>query len=299
MGCSGCCQPCGDTPVSAPRIRWRDVGARCRSTPPEPTSRSTSRRSFPVRSTTRELSPSVASRRQLGSDPRAGAGRWWLQPRRSARPRGARRRCPARRTARRLVVRRRDGGRRPSSPSAWPASQVLSALQRMPRSPSTVRVTGVVATTSRESPASSGSSSTTEWTSWWPRRCRPPQPAPLTRPGRARLCCQHLDTGEHQVGRRAAHHRREVGTLAQVLAPDHVGQEHLADGLPRGLRAEYADARDHVVRDHDRQVAQHVDHLGVGSRRCRRLRPDRASRPQGSGERPSRCRPRHHRRCHP
>src|SRR4051794_14251380 len=50
--------------------------------------------------------------------------------------------------------------------SGSPASStVLAADQRMPRSPSTVRVTGVGATTSRASPASSGSSSTTEWTS--------------------------------------------------------------------------------------------------------------------------------------
>ena len=113
-----------------------------------------------------------------------------------------------------------------------PASQVLTALQRMPRSPSTVRVTGVVATTSRERPASSGSRRTTECTSV----VAPPMSTTTTSAPVSRR--EHLDPGEHQVGRRAAHHRGEVGTRAEPLAADHVRR-----GTSRGSRGAPARAR--------------------------------------------------------
>ena len=119
-------------------------GRPLRSTPPEPTSRSTSRRSLPVRSTTRPsgLDHDPASGR------RAGAAR--------ARPR--RRRSPRRRRASASSSGRKPGSScaaargRVGQVDAPAASTVETADQRMPRSPSTVRVTGVVATTSRARP---------------------------------------------------------------------------------------------------------------------------------------------------
>ena len=64
---------------------------------------------------------------------------------------------------------------------------------------------------------------------------------------------EHLDPGEHEVGRGAAHHRREVRAGAQVLATDHVGQEHLADRGPCGAGGEHADPGDDVVGEHVRR----------------------------------------------
>ena len=133
----------------------------------------------------------------------------------------------------------------------------------MPRSPSTVRVTGVVATTSRERFASSGSSSTTECTSV----VAPPTSTTTTSPtpGRSRRASrQQLDAGEHDVGRRAGDHRGEVGALAEVLAADHVGQEHRADRGTGGVRGEHADAGHHVVGDDVRVVLQCLFYLGPG-----------------------------------
>jgi hypothetical protein len=48
-----------------------------------------------------------------------------------------------------------------------------------------------------------------------------------------------------------------------VLAPDHVGEEHLADGAPSRLRVEHPDPGDHVVGDHDGQVAQRIADLAL------------------------------------
>ena len=89
---------------------------------------------------------------------------------------------------------------------------------------------------------------------------------------------QQLDAGEHHVGRRAGDHRGEVGPLAEVLAADHVGQEHLADRRAGRVRGEHADAGHHVVGDDVRVVPQGLLDLGAGRRRCRRPRRGRSSR---------------------
>ena len=136
-------------------------------------------------------------RRPRATGRRDGAGRGWPPPWRSARPRRRSASVVGRKSG--SAVRRTAAGWRSSSssPASCPASQVLTALQRIPRSPSTVRVTGVVATTSRESPASSGSRRTTECTSV----VAPPMSTTTT--SLARLGGQHLDAGEHEVGRGA------------------------------------------------------------------------------------------------
>ena len=126
-------------PGDRPEHPLGDLGpALLRSTPPDPTSRSTSRRSLPLRSTTRP-----PGRRHLATAPRAGAARPRPPPRRSPRRRGARPRSPAGTPGRRVV--RRGGRSRSASstrPAARPSSTVGTALQRIPRSPSTVRLTG-------------------------------------------------------------------------------------------------------------------------------------------------------------
>ena len=95
---------------------------------------------------------------------------------------------------------------------------------------------------------------------------------------------EQLDAGEHDVGGRAADHRGEVGAGAQVLAADHVGQEHLADRGPRRVGREHADPRHHVVGEHVRDARRGSPRPRRGPRRCRRPRPGRSSR------RSTRCR---------
>ena len=75
---------------------------------------------------------------------------------------------------------------------------------------------------------------------------------------------QQLHAGEHHVGCRAGDHRREVGPLAEVLAADHVGQEHLPDRRAGRVRGEHADAGHHVVGDDVRVVPQGLLDLGPG-----------------------------------
>ena len=97
-----------------------------------------------------------------------------------------------------------------------------------------------------------------------------------TRRSRAR---QHLDAGEHHVGRRAGDHRGEVCPLAEVLAADHVGQEHLPDRRAGRVRGEHADAGHHVVGDDVRVVPRAPPRPRAGRRRCPRPRRVRSSRP--------------------
>ena len=110
---------------------------------------------------------------------------------------------------------------------------------------------------------------------------------------------QQLDPGEHHVRRRAAHHRGEVGPGREVLAADHVGQEHLADRGAGRVGGEDADLRAPRCR---RGRAARLRRPGSrpprrGRRRCRPPPPGRSSRSRpGRGRRraaPRRCR----RRC--
>ncbi len=137
-------------------------GPLCRSTPPDPTSRSTSRRSFPDRSITRPPGPNTtrcrpACRRSATvAATVASVSSYDASIALSGRYDGSRcRRSAAVRIVSSSVMR----------PASTPAATTGTALHRMPRSPSTVRVTGCVATTSRPRFASSGSSSITECTS--------------------------------------------------------------------------------------------------------------------------------------
>ena len=75
---------------------------------------------------------------------------------------------------------------------------------------------------------------------------------------------EQLDAREDDVRGRAAHHLREVGALAEVLAADDVGQEHLADRGPGRVGREHADPRHHVVGQHVRDIAQDVRDLVAG-----------------------------------
>ena len=163
----GSCQPPSTSPTLPPSTRSATPGRPWRSTPPDPTSRSTSRRSLPLRSTTRPSGPTTT----------------WLRPacRRRARPTAA----AAMRSSSR--TRRRSSGRKPGSarrtlgrPAARSvespaASTVEVADQRMPRSPSTVRVTGVVATTSRERSPPRGRARPPSARRWWRRPRRRPR----------------------------------------------------------------------------------------------------------------------------
>ena len=105
---------------------------------------------------------------------------------------------------------------------------------------------------------------------------------------------EQLDAGQHDVRGRAADHRGEVGARAEVLAADHVGEEHLADRAPRGVRGEHADPGHDVVGQHVAARRRGSRRPRRGRRRCRPRRPVRASRrPPAPGRRraaPRRCR---------
>ncbi len=167
-------------------------------------------------------------------------------------------------------MRRPRAGRCPGrGPRALAAATVVTADQRMPRSPSTVRVTGVLATTSRARPSSvsavSGSISTTECTSV----VAPPTSTTTTSPAPGRSVDaqgEQLDPGEHDVRGGAADHRGEVGPRGEVLAADHVGQEHLADRGPRRVGGEHADPGHDVVRDDVGYAALRQDRCELGLR---------------------------------
>ena len=72
---------------------------------------------------------------------------------------------------------------------------------------------------------------------------------------------EQLDAGEHEVGGGAADHRREVGTRAEVLAADDVGQEHLPDRRAGGVGRQHPDPRDDVVGQHVRHRAEDLRDL--------------------------------------
>ena len=106
---------------------------------------------------------------------------------------------------------------------------------------------------------------------------------------------EQLDAGQHDVGRRAAHHRGEgaaagVGAAAEVLAADDVAQEDLADRPARAVGGEHADARHDVVGEHVRRprAGRAAPRPGAATRRCRppRRAPATAARP-GSRASPS------------
>jgi hypothetical protein len=99
---------------------------------------------------------------------------------------------------------------------------------------------------------------------------------------------QQLHAGEHDVGGRAGDHRREgwrTWPLAEVLAADHVGQEHLADRGTGRVRGEHADAGHHVVGDHVRRPRERRLHLGAG---VDVARDDHGSGPAGLRQAPGR-----------
>ena len=158
----------GDLPAAGGRhVVERDASAAVRvawrSTPPEPTSSATSRRSVPLRSTNRPPAASYRTWARPGVPPQRhpdrGRGQGDVEARTRRRRRGGR---PGRRGAARPA---RAGPRcRRGSPAPTASSTVETALHRIPRSPSTVRFAGGTATTSRREPGPSDSStgSTTE-----------------------------------------------------------------------------------------------------------------------------------------
>ena len=100
---------------------------------------------------------------------------------------------------------------------------------------------------------------------------------------------EQLDRGEHHVGGGAADHRGEVGPLRQVLAADHVAQEHLADRGACGVRGEHPDLRHHVGREHVRRPrpVEQRGHLGLGldvPGHHDRARPGRLGQGPGTGQ---------------
>ena len=136
-----------------------------------------------------------------------------------------------------------------SRPASAAASTVGTALHRMPRSPSTVRLTGTVATTSRPARRSSGSTSTTECTSVVapPTSTTTTSPAPgcsAPRPDASSSTAVSTMSGVAPCTIAVKSAR-----LRQVLAADHVAEEHLADRRPRTLGAQHADLGNDVVGD--------------------------------------------------
>ena len=252
----------------------RRPAAVARSTPPEPTSRSTSRRSLPVRSTTR---PSGLTTTRRGR--RAAAARGRRRPGRS----------PRRRRASASVVGQRRPGRRVGARArlgevveARPRRRSRPADQRIPRSPSTVRVTGVGGHHLAGQPARAvlgvelddgvhvgGRAADVDHHHVAGTGCSASSPR------------QQLDAGEHHVGGRAADHRGEVGAGAEVLAADHVREEHLADRGPgavgastpiRGTTLSASTCGDRRPQD--------LAPPRRWRRRCRPPRPGRSSRPR-------------------
>ena len=229
-GARGSCQPPSTSADAAGRApaRRRPV-APCRSTPPEPTSRSTSRRSLPLRSTTRPSGLTTTRERPAC--------------RRSARPTAARRsprrrRSPVgRRAGSRARSRRRaggvDAGRR-----ARPASTVDGADQRMPRSPSTVRVHRVIATTSR---AQAGVLRVERRPREWTSVVAPPTSTTTTSPAPGRSSSRPRASSSTPVSTTSGVAPRTIAVKSaprdEVLAADHVGEEHLADRGPGAVRA--------------------------------------------------------------
>ena len=170
----------------------------------------------------------------------------------------------------------------------------------MPRSPSTVRVTGVVGDHLAREPrrASSGSRLDDGVHVGGGAADVDDDHVAGTRALGVEAAGQQLDAGQHDVGGRAAHHRREVGAGAEVLAADHVGQEHLADRGPGRRRARAR--RSAAPRCRRARAASRPPGSPRPRRGPRRCRPPRPGRPAGRDQRagrrraaPRRCR----RRC--
>ena len=242
-GARGSCQPPSTSgPVLPASTRPATPGRPLRSTPPDPTSRSTSRRSLPVRSTTRP----------------SGLTTTRLRPacRRSAVPTAARAIASSTSASASSSGRYAGSARRRSAASAR-SSRPASAhgADRRPAHPE-VALDGAGHRGGRDDLAGEPALGQ--------RRVRVDlhhgvhvgggaadvDHDDVARPwSAAESARQHLDPGEHHVRRRASDHGQEVGTAAQVLAADHVGEEHLADRGPGAVRREHADPRHDVVGD--------------------------------------------------
>ena len=201
-------------------------------------------------------------------DPALGADHDLLRPacRRSARPTAAR--AIASSSSRSASVSGRKPGvvvpalgapRRGRRSSA--ASTVETADQRMPRSPSTVRVTGVVATTSRASSRPPGRARPPSARRWWRRRRR--------RPRRRRRRVSSPASSSTPVSTTSGVAPRTIAVksarAAEVLAADHVGQEHLAD----------------------RRAGRSGASTPIAARRCRRRRAGTSARIAATSSRAS------------
>ena len=226
----GSCQPPSTgSPVADGEHPRGEGGAVARSTPPEPTSRSTSRRSLPVRSTTRPSGPTTTC-----CGRRAGAA-----PARPRRWRAARRRRLVRSVGRKAgsSCRRLGGGAQPRAVREDPGGHPLGDRgHRGPAHPE-VALDGAGDRRGRDDLAGQagvlgveldhgvhvgGGAADVDHHDVAGARVLGVEAAG-----------QQLDAGEHHVGRRAADHRREVGARAEVLAADHVGAG-TSPGSPRG-----------------------------------------------------------------
>ena len=221
--------------------RRRPAGRAAAPRPTRPAGR-TSRRSLPLRSTTRP-SGLTTTRRPARVPPQRQAGRGPGEPlvARRASCVGRRAGTPGRRGASRG---RLGAGRRarPPRPSA-------TARQRIPRSPSTVRVTGVARPPRAPAPASSGSSSTTECTSV----VAPPTSTTTTSPSAASGPASTSTPVSTTSGVAPGPSRAKSARALRCLPPITWAQEHLPDRGPGAVRREHPDPRHHVVGEHVRR----------------------------------------------
>ena len=280
-GARGSCQPPGtSSPVTAPSTRAatpRPVVAQHPAGPDEQVDLAQ------VLAAALHDAGRRASNAHLACGPRAGAARPRRRPARP--PRRRRRSASSRGQEGRVGLPNLGGARDPpassSRPAATPSSTVGTALQRMPRSPSTVRLTGTVAITSRPSSAASGSSSTTECTSV----VAPPTSTTTTSPAPGRSASRPPASSSTAVSTSRGSRpgpSGEVRPLRQVLAADHVAQEHLPDrgpgrGRARARRSAGPRCRPGRAACRRRPAARRPR---AGRPRCPRPRPARASGPR-------------------